>query len=139
MSPRKAAYGRFWPTGYSVAARVNCGVLLTLLAGSVHHDGEIIGTPEHPVLFGAVLLLPGTPREPQRVKRADRHCRRTGSAVNRAGLTVSAFTSMNSRARVKPPRRTWRAVYTATGLRLTWYGTLGLANEAAAHNDGLTG
>ncbi|STI74757.1 putative prophage DNA primase [Escherichia coli] len=46
---------------------------------------------------------------------------------------------MSSRAQVRPPRQTWRAAYTATLiLRLTWYGTaLGLANEAAAHNDGL--
>ena len=43
------------PTGYSVAARVTCGVSPTLRAGSAEHalcaDGEIIGTPDKPVLF----------------------------------------------------------------------------------------
>lgn len=63
---RKTAYGRFLPTGYSGAARVNCGALLMLQAGSAGHTSCRTGKSSAHLsgLFcsaGAVQPLPGIP------------------------------------------------------------------------------
>lgn len=62
----KTAYGRFLPTGYSGAARVNCGALLMLQAGSAGHTSCRTGKSSAHLsgLFcsaGAVQPLPGIP------------------------------------------------------------------------------
>lgn len=91
-------------------------------------DGEIIGTPAHPVLFSgrssaAGYTVQGTTESWRNsVARLayGNYAMMTGTAAALSApliglaLMVSAFTSMSNRARVRPPRRTWPAAYTAT-------------------------
>lgn len=119
-------------------------------------DGEIIGTPAHPVLFSgrssaaAGYTVAGTSESWRNsVARLSygNYAMMTGIAAALAapliGLTGADgfgihFYEQSSAGKTTTANVASSLYGSPDLLRLTWYGTaLGLANEAAAHNDGL--
>ncbi|CAH3354505.1 TPA: DUF927 domain-containing protein [Klebsiella michiganensis] len=119
-------------------------------------DGEVIGTPEHPVLFNgrssaaAGYTVKGTPdswRKSVACLVAGNYSMMTATAAALAapliGLTGADgfgihFYEQSSAGKTTTANVASSLYGNPDVLRLTWYGTaLGLANEAAAHNDGL--
>ncbi|KFK93326.1 DUF927 domain-containing protein, partial [Serratia sp. Ag2] len=119
-------------------------------------DGEIIGTPEKPVLFNgrsaaaAGYTVKGTP-ESWRDSVA-RLARGNPSMMAGIGAALAApliglagvdgfgihFYEQSSAGKTTTANLASSLYGEPDALRLTWFGTaLGIANEAAAHNDGL--
>ncbi|CNJ19276.1 Zinc-binding domain of primase-helicase family [Yersinia rohdei] len=119
-------------------------------------DGEIIGTPEKPVLFNgrsaaaAGYTVKGTP-ESWRDSVA-RLARGNPSMMAGVGAALAApliglagadgfgihFYEQSSSGKTTTANIASSLYGEPDALRLTWFGTaLGIANEAAAHNDGL--
>ncbi|MBO1561594.1 TOPRIM and DUF927 domain-containing protein [Yersinia pseudotuberculosis] len=119
-------------------------------------DGEIIGTPEKPVLFNgrsaaaAGYTVKGTP-ESWRDSVA-RLARGNSSMMAGIGAALAApliglagadgfgihFYEQSSSGKTTTANIASSLYGEPDALRLTWFGTaLGIANEAAAHNDGL--
>ena len=119
-------------------------------------DGEIIGTPERPVLFNgrsaaaAGYTVKGTP-ESWRDSVA-RLARGNPSMMAGIGAALAApliglagvdgfgihFYEQSSAGKTTTANLASSLYGEPDALRLTWFGTaLGIANEAAAHNDGL--
>ncbi len=119
-------------------------------------DGEIIGTPEKPVLFNgrsaaaAGYVVKGTP-ESWRDSVA-RLARGNPSMMAGIGAALAApliglagadgfgihFYEQSSSGKTTTANIASSLYGEPDALRLTWFGTaLGIANEAAAHNDGL--
>ncbi|AXY34572.1 TOPRIM and DUF927 domain-containing protein [Yersinia pseudotuberculosis] len=119
-------------------------------------DGEIIGTPEKPVLFNgrsaaaAGYIVNGTP-EGWRDSVA-RLARGNPSMMAGIGAALAApliglagadgfgihFYEQSSSGKTTTANIASSLYGEPDALRLTWFGTaLGIANEAAAHNDGL--
>ncbi|MGR6820241.1 DUF927 domain-containing protein [Enterobacter sp. CCM 8630] len=119
-------------------------------------DGEIIGTPEYPVLFSgrssaaAGYTLAGTSESwRKRVARLayGNYAMMTGIAAALTAPLIGLagadgfgihFYEQSSAGKTTTANVASSLYGNPDLLRLTWYGTaLGLANEAAAHNDGL--
>ncbi|EPN2861060.1 DUF927 domain-containing protein [Enterobacter asburiae] len=119
-------------------------------------DGEIIGTPEHPVLFSgrssaaAGYTVAGTSESWRKsVARLayGNYAMMTGIAAALAAPLIGLagadgfgihFYEQSSAGKTTTANVASSLYGNPDLLRLTWYGTaLGLANEAAAHNDGL--
>ncbi len=119
-------------------------------------DGEIIGTPEHPVLFNgrssaaAGYTVKGTPDSWRRNVAhlvAGNYSMMTATAAALAAPLIGLagadgfgihFYEQSSAGKTTTANIASSLYGNPDLLRLTWYGTaLGLANEAAAHNDGL--
>ena len=119
-------------------------------------DGEIIGTPEKPVLFNgrsAAALgytVKGTPQSWR--ESVARLARGNPSMMAGVGAALAApliglagvdgfgihFYEQSSAGKTTTANIASSLYGDADALRLTWFGTaLGIANEAAAHNDGL--
>ncbi len=119
-------------------------------------DGEVIGTPEHPVLFNgrssaaAGYTVKGT-AEDWRCSVAHlvagNYSMMTATAAALAAPLIGLagadgfgihFYEQSSAGKTTTANVASSLYGNPDLLRLTWYGTaLGLANEAAAHNDGL--
>ncbi|EOX0725812.1 DUF927 domain-containing protein [Klebsiella pneumoniae] len=115
-------------------------------------DGEVIGTPEHPVLFNgrssaaAGYTVKGT-AEDWRGLVAGNYSMMTATAAALAAPLIGLagadgfgihFYEQSSAGKTTTANVASSLYGNPDLLRLTWYGTaLGLANEAAAHNDGL--
>ncbi|HBW8846245.1 TPA: DUF927 domain-containing protein [Klebsiella pneumoniae] len=119
-------------------------------------DGEVIGTPEHPVLFNgrssaaAGYTVKGTAEDWRgSVARlvAGNYSMMTATAAALAAPLIGLagadgfgihFYEQSSAGKTTTANVASSLYGNPDLLRLTWYGTaLGLANEAAAHNDGL--
>ncbi|EBF6656660.1 TPA: DUF927 domain-containing protein [Salmonella enterica subsp. enterica serovar Infantis] len=119
-------------------------------------DGEIIGTPEHPVLFNgrssaaAGYTVTGTAegwRNSVARLAHGNYSMMTGIAAALAAPLIGLsgadgfgihFYEQSSAGKTTTANVASSLYGNPDLLRLTWYGTaLGLANEAAAHNDGL--
>ncbi|EGX7443825.1 DUF927 domain-containing protein [Salmonella enterica] len=119
-------------------------------------DGEIIGTPEHPVLFNgrssaaAGYTVTGTAegwRNSVARLAHGNYSMMTGVAAALAAPLIGLsgadgfgihFYEQSSAGKTTTANVASSLYGNPDLLRLTWYGTaLGLANEAAAHNDGL--
>lgn len=119
-------------------------------------DGEIIGAPEHPVLFSgrssaaAGYTVAGTSESWRKsVARLayGNYAMMTGIAAALAAPLIGLagadgfgihFYEQSSAGKTTTANVASSLYGNPDLLRLTWYGTaLGLANEAAAHNDGL--
>ncbi len=119
-------------------------------------DGEIIGTPERPVLFSgrssaaAGYTVAGTPESWRNsVARLayGNYAMMTGIAAALAAPLIGLadrdgfgihFYEQSSAGKTTTQNVASSLYGNPDALRLTWYGTaLGLINEAAAHNDGL--
>ncbi|MDM2830930.1 DUF927 domain-containing protein [Citrobacter sp. Cpo085] len=119
-------------------------------------DGEIIGTPERPVLFSgrssaaAGYTAAGTPESWRNsVARLayGNYAMMTGIAAALAAPLIGLadrdgfgihFYEQSSAGKTTTQNVASSLYGNPDALRLTWYGTaLGLINEAAAHNDGL--
>lgn len=119
-------------------------------------DGEIIGTPEHPVLFNgrssaaAGYTVKGTAdswRGSVARLACGNYAMMTGTAAALAAPLIGLvgadgfgihFYEQSSAGKTTTANVASSLYGSPDLLRLTWYGTaLGLANEAAAHNDGL--
>ncbi|MCH9562110.1 TOPRIM and DUF927 domain-containing protein [Klebsiella pneumoniae] len=119
-------------------------------------DGEVIGTPEHPVLFNgrssaaAGYTVKGTPDSWRRNVAhlvAGNYSMMTATAAALAAPLIGLagadgfgihFYEQSSAGKTTTANIASSLYGNPDLLRLTWYGTaLGLANEAAAHNDGL--
>jgi putative DNA primase/helicase len=119
-------------------------------------DGEVIGKPEHPVLFNgrssaaAGYTVKGTPdswRGSVAHLAAGNYSMMTATAAALAAPLIGLagadgfgihFYEQSSAGKTTTANVASSLYGNPDLLRLTWYGTaLGLANEAAAHNDGL--
>ncbi|HDU5810049.1 TPA: DUF927 domain-containing protein [Klebsiella quasipneumoniae subsp. quasipneumoniae] len=119
-------------------------------------DGEVIGTPEHPVLFNgrssaaAGYTVKGTAegwRGSVAHLVAGNYSMMTATAAALAAPLIGLagadgfgihFYEQSSAGKTTTANVASSLYGNPDLLRLTWYGTaLGLANEAAAHNDGL--
>jgi putative DNA primase/helicase len=119
-------------------------------------DGEIIGTPTHPVLFSgrssaaAGYSIRGSAsswRDNVARLAAGNHSMMTGIAAALAAPLIGLsgadgfgihFYEQSSAGKTTTSNVASSLYGNPDLLRLTWYGTaLGLANEAVAHNDGL--
>lgn len=119
-------------------------------------DGEIIGTPERPVLFNgrsaaaAGYTVKGTPESWR--NSVARLARGNPSMMAGIGAALAApliglagadgfgihFYEQSSAGKTTTANLASSLYGEPDALRLTWFGTaLGIANEAAAHNDGL--
>lgn len=119
-------------------------------------DGEIIGTPEKPVLFNgrsaaaSGYTVKGTPQSWR--DSVARLARGNPSMMAGVGAALAApliglagvdgfgihFYEQSSAGKTTTANIASSLYGDADALRLTWFGTaLGIANEAAAHNDGL--
>ncbi|MCI1680463.1 MAG: DUF927 domain-containing protein [Ewingella americana] len=119
-------------------------------------DGEIIGTPEKPVLFNgrsaaaSGYTVKGTPQSWR--ESVARLARGNPSMMAGVGAALAApliglagvdgfgihFYEQSSAGKTTTANIASSLYGDADTLRLTWFGTaLGIANEAAAHNDGL--
>ncbi|MGM7854404.1 DUF927 domain-containing protein [Yersinia enterocolitica] len=119
-------------------------------------DGEIIGTPEKPVLFNgrsaaaAGYTVKGTPESWR--DSVPRLARGNPSMMAGIGAALAApliglagadgfgihFYEQSSSGKTTTANIASSLYGEPDALRLTWFGTaLGIANEAAAHNDGL--
>ncbi|HCT9102848.1 DUF927 domain-containing protein [Klebsiella pneumoniae] len=119
-------------------------------------DGEVIGTPEHPVLFNgrssaaAGYTVKGTAEDWRGSVAhlvAGNYSMMTATAAALAAPLIGLagadgfgihFYEQSSAGKTTTANVASSLYGNPDLLRLTWYGTaLGLANEAAAHNDGL--
>lgn len=119
-------------------------------------DGEVIGTPEHPVLFNgrssaaAGYTVKGTAEDWRGSVAhlvAGNYSMMTATAAALAAPLIDLagadgfgihFYEQSSAGKTTTANVASSLYGNPDLLRLTWYGTaLGLANEAAAHNDGL--
>ncbi|HHB0700393.1 TPA: DUF927 domain-containing protein [Klebsiella pneumoniae] len=119
-------------------------------------DGEVIGTPEHPVLFNgrssaaAGYIVKGTAEDWRGSVAhlvAGNYSMMTATAAALAAPLIGLagadgfgihFYEQSSAGKTTTANVASSLYGNPDLLRLTWYGTaLGLANEAAAHNDGL--
>lgn len=119
-------------------------------------DGEVIGTPEHPVLFNgrssaaAGYTVKGTAEDWRGSVAhlvAGNYSMMTATAAALAAPLIGLagadgfgihFYEQSSAGKTTTANIASSLYGNPDLLRLTWYGTaLGLANEAAAHNDGL--
>lgn len=119
-------------------------------------DGEIIGTPAHPVLFNGrssaaagytVQGTTGSWRDGVAHLAFGNYSMMTGIGAALAGPLIGLvgadgfglhFYEQSSAGKTTTANVASSLYGNPDLLRLTWYGTaLGLANEAAAHNDGL--
>ncbi|HEY1484899.1 MAG TPA: LD-carboxypeptidase [Micromonosporaceae bacterium] len=64
----------------------------TLLGGNLCLIAATIGTPDHPDLTGAILLLEDVSEPPYKIDRMLTHLRRTGVLSGLAGVAVGQFT-----------------------------------------------